>query len=277
MKRLLVTVALALLAVPSFAAIQYEFTQKNITGDAIQPATDLTARATIDGARSRVEFLAGNLYPPGTYVISTDGFRRLYFVDPQKKWYTEVDTSSITASLGSGSITIENFKSDVKKLDDSQVIAGVPTQHYRISMSYDITLMMKMIPLKQHVQTDIDSWTTMQFGTVGSSFLGNTTTRTGNPQLDELIATETTKVPGFPLRHQVSIKTNYDAPSRTNLQRPTSKSITRETWVTSIRETNAAPALFTFPATYRRADQPEVQQTGPPTQTLTFEPAGGTK
>lgn len=274
MKRLLVTVALALFAVPSFAAIQYEFAQKNITGDAVSPATDLTARATVDGDRSRIEFLGGNLYPPGTYVISTDGYRRLYFVDPAKKWYTEVNTSSITAALGGGSITIENFKSDVKKLDDQQVIAGVPADHYRINMSYDITLMMKTIPLKQHVRTEIDTWTTTQFGTMSQSFIGSSM-RTGNPQIDQLIDAETTKVPGFPLRHQVSIKTNYDAPARTNLQRPTSKSITRETWVTSIRETTAAPALFTFPANYRRADQPEIPQSS--TQTLNFEPAGGTK
>ena len=275
MKRLLVTVALALLAVPSYAAIQYEFSQKNITGDAVTPATDLTARAIVDGQSSRVEFLGGNLYPPGTYVISTDGFRNLYFVDPEKKWYTEVNTSSITAALGGGSITIVNFKSDVKKLDDQQVIAGVPTDHYRDTMSYDITLMMKTIPLKQHVRTDIDTWTTTQFGTVNASFLGNAA-RTGNTQLDQLIETETTRVPGFPLRHQVSIKTSYNAPARTNLQRPTSKSITRETWVTSIRETTATPGLFTFPATYRRADQPDLPQTGPATQTVTFEPTGGT-
>jgi hypothetical protein len=68
MKRLLVTLALASIAVPSFAAIQYEFMLKNTSDDAAKPSSDMTGRATIDGFRSRVEFLSGNLYPPNTYV-----------------------------------------------------------------------------------------------------------------------------------------------------------------------------------------------------------------
>src|SRR5688572_32876276 len=68
MKTLLVTVALTLVAVSSSAAIQYEFVQKNTSADPVEPVTDLTARAVVDGDRSRVDFLSGNLYPPGTYV-----------------------------------------------------------------------------------------------------------------------------------------------------------------------------------------------------------------
>ena len=75
------------IAVPSFAAIQYEFMLKNTSDDAAKPSSDLTGRATIDGFRSRVEFLSGNLYPPGTYVVSTDA--------------SGVSTSSIPPSSGS--------------------------------------------------------------------------------------------------------------------------------------------------------------------------------
>ena len=49
-------VVLALVAVPAFAAIEYEFSQKTTTEDPLVPTTDLTARAIIDGARTRVEF-----------------------------------------------------------------------------------------------------------------------------------------------------------------------------------------------------------------------------
>jgi hypothetical protein len=81
-KTVLLTVALALLALPSLAAVQYEFTQKSTTDDAIVPMTSLTAKALLDGDKSRIDFMAGNLYPPGTYVITTDSSRRLFFVEP---------------------------------------------------------------------------------------------------------------------------------------------------------------------------------------------------
>lgn len=274
MKKLLVTVALAIIALPSFAAIQYEFTTKSTSEDAIVPSTDLSGRATIDGERSRVDFLSGNTYPPGTYVISTDGSRRLTFVDPSKRWYTEINTSGIATALAASNITVENFQSNVEHLSDSRAVAGIETDHYRISMSYDITVVRKAMPLKQHVSTEIDLWTTLQFGVVHQSFLTGGF-RTGNPQLDKIIETESTKVQGFPMRQVVTIKTNYELPVRSNLKTPTTRTITRETWVTAIREVKADPVLFTYPATYRRADQPELPRAA--SQTLTFEPAEGEK
>jgi len=270
MKRLLVTVALALFAVPSFAALQYEFMQKNTTDNAAAPSTDLTARAIIDGDRTRVEFINGTVYPPGTYVVSTDASRRLFFVDPSKQWYTEVNTSGIATSLGASNIKIENLKSEVTSLPDKLTIAGIPADHYHTEISYDITVVMKTIPLKQHVQTEIDSWMTTRFGIVHTGYIpgGN---RTGNADLDRVLEAETPKAGGFPMRQIVTVRTHYDVAARSKLKVPTSHTIIRETWVTNIKETASQPSMFVVPATYRRADQPEVPKAT--TQVLTFEPA----
>jgi hypothetical protein len=271
MKRLLVTLALAFVAVPSFAAIQYEFMQKNITGDIVTPTTDLTARAIVDGPRSRVEFLSGNLYPPGTYVISTDGSRRLFFIDPEKRWYTEVNTSGIATALASSNIKIENFKQDVQKFPASEKIAGIDTEHRRVTMSYDVTLPIKDMPLRQHVQTEIETWATNKFGAVHQGFFSGGL-RTGNPDIDRVLEAELSSANGFPLRQIVTIRTSYDLQHRSNLQTPTTRTITRETWVTSIGEIKAQPAQFVVPASFRRADQPELPKPGP--QVLTFEDSG---
>ena len=273
MKRLLVTLALALVTSPSFAAIQYEFTQKNTTDDEIQPTTEVTARAIVDGPRSRVEFMEGNLYPPGTYMIATEGARRLFFVDPVKEWYSEVNTAGAATALAASNIKIENFKTSVQTLPDTAKIAGIDAQHRRVSMSYDMTLTLKDIPLKQHIRTEIDSWTTDRFGTIDQGFL-STGFRTGNPDIDQIIAAETA-VEGFPLRQVVTIRTSYDLPIKSNLKTPTTRTITRETWVTKIGETQAQASMFVIPATYKPAAQPAAPDTT--TQVLTFDPpAGGT-
>lgn len=270
MKRLLVTLALALIAVPSYAAIQYEFMLKNTSDDAAKPSSDMTGRATIDGFRSRVEFLSGTLYPPNTYVISTDSTGRLYFVDPGKQWFTEINTAGIATALGASGIKIENVKSTVETLPDRGRIAGIETDHYRLTISYDITVAMKNIPVKQHVQTEIDSWTTMKFGDVPQSFLTRGS-RTGNAELDRLLDNQTAKISGFPLRQLVTTRTKYDMPARSKLERPSSRTMTRETWVTKIQEITTEASQFTIPVSYRRADQPELPRSA--TQTLTFDPS----
>jgi hypothetical protein len=267
MKRLLVTLALVLIAVPCFAAIQYEFMLKNTSDDAAKPSSDMTGRATIDGFRTRIEFISGTLYPPNTYVISTDASGRLYFVDPAKQWYTEVNTAGIATALGASGIKIENVKATTETLPDRNRIAGLDTDHYRITINYDITISMKTIPVKQHVQTEIDSWTTMQFGDIPQSFLTRSN-HTGNAELDQLLDAQSSRVSGFPLRQLVTTRTKYDVPARSKLDRPNSRTMTRETWITKIQEIQAEASQFTIPVSFRRADQPELPKSA--SQTLQF-------
>lgn len=270
MKKLLVPVALVALlaAVPSFAAIQYDFTQRNTTSDAISPSSDFTARAIVDGARSRIEFLAGTLYPPGTYVVSTDGSRRLYFVDPSRQWYTEVNTASIATAIGTSNIKINNFKASSEALPDRVLIAGIETAHQRITLSYDITLMTQAMPLTQHVNTDIELWSTDRFNGLGDTAFFSM--KTGNPEVDQVLEANGVSK-SFPLRQIVTTRTTYQRANGTQIKAPNTRTITRETQVTAIRETDAPTTVFTFPATYRRADQPEMPKSA--TQVLTFEPA----
>lgn len=270
MKTLMVSLALALaVAAPSFAAVQYDFVQKNTTDDAITPSKDLTGRATVDGDNLRVEFLGGNLYPAGTYAVSNDASRRIFFVDPSKEWYTEVNTAGIATALGTSGIQIDNLKSSTEILPDKAKIAGYDTIHHRVTLSYDIRVVMNTIPLMQHVKTEIDMWTTTEVGQVGPNFLTGGL-RTGDADLDQLFDAETAKVAGFPLRQLVTIRTNYDLPIRSKLERSTSRTVTRETWVTAVRHLPAEESLFHVPATFRRADQPELPKAA--SQVLTFEP-----
>ena len=272
-KPVLLTVALALLAFPSLAALQYEFSQKSTTDDVVVPMTDLTAKALLDGDRSRVDFLAGNLYPPGTYVITTDGSRRLFFIDPVKMTYNEVNTSGVASAIGGSNLKIENLRSKVDTLGDRPFIAGIETEHSQITINYDITFTTRNMPLKQSVTTVIDNWTTDRFGDVSAAALGNRI-RTGNPQIDQLMDAETSKLKGFPLRQTVTIKmVSHLAPTaaKSQLKLAPVRTVVRETWVTSVREVSADPAMFTVPVTYRRAELPELPKAA--TQVLQFEPA----
>jgi hypothetical protein len=270
MKRLLVTLAVAFVAVSASAAIQYEFVQKNTSADAVEPLSDLTARAVIDGERSRIDFVGGTLYPPGTYVVSTDGSRKLIFVDPIKEWFTEVNTSSVATALGASNIRITNLKSNMEKRDDRPIIAGHATEHTRLTITYDISVTVKSIPLKQHVRTEVDTWSTPEFAAAAtSSFLSGM--RTGNPEIDRMLDVEATQLKGFPMRQTVTTRTVADLPpSRSELKVPTTRTLVREMWVTSIRETAPDASLFVIPSKYRRADAQEAPKAAK--EVLTFDP-----
>jgi hypothetical protein len=203
-------------------------------------------------------------------VISTDNLKRLYFVDPLKEWYTEVNTSGISTALASSDIKVENLQTNSETFPKTEKIAGIEASHHRITLAYDLTVTVRAVPLKQHVRTEIESWTTSEFGALNAQTFLSGTLRTGNPQLDELLGAETSKHDGFPLRQIVTIRTNYELPKGSNLKTPTTRTITRESWVTAIKETNAQPSMFVLPANYRRADQPDLPKSN--TQTITFDP-----
>src|SRR5947207_7020647 len=230
------------------AAIQYEFQQITRSDLSSQPGMQFTGRAIIDGDRSRVEIISGNAYMPGTFVISTNGSRTMSFVDPMHKVYVEVNAGSVAAAVGASNINIDNLSSSANKLDDHPVIAGVPTDHYRLTLTYDITLMMGTIVLKQNVHATIDKWTTVMFGDVNDVFLANSSIHTGNPKLDEIIQLETTKIKGFPLREVTqTVTTDTRSPASSALSQggfSRTRTQTREVTISSIHQSDVSADKF---------------------------------
>lgn len=260
-----------LIASPAFAAIEYEFTEKTTTEDPLLPTTDLTAKAVVDGVRTRVDFRGGTLYPPGTYAVSTDS-QRVYFVDPSNRSYTEVNMAGASTTLTSGNIQIQNFKSNVERLGDRPLVAGIETDHYRVTIDYDITVRMGNLPLTRHVNTIMDSWTTTRFGDLAPDFILSGGSYSGNAELDKLF--DSVKLQGFPLRQTITTRTQHNLPSNVKSQiqlKPVRTSV-RELWVTSIREMRGEGISFTVPASYARADMPDAPRAA--TKVLTFDPAG---
>lgn len=270
-KLMLLTLAVMLLAIPAFSAIQYEFIQRTTHEGSVVPATELVGRTILEGDRSRIDFTGGDIYPAGTYLVSIDGSRRLYFVDPEKKWYTEVNTGGIATAVAASNIQITNLKSSLEKLGDGQIVAGILTDHYKMTMTYDITVPYRSMPLKQSVRTVINTWTTSKFGDVAQSAFANPVL-TGNTEIDKLIETETKRFGGLPLRQSVTITMSVTAgrPVKSELPLPFTRTITRETWVTKIGETATGPMTFKVPASYRKSESPDTP--APPMQVLDLKP-----
>jgi len=260
-----------------FAAVQYEFRQTTHSDLETMPPIDVTGRGVIDGDRSRVDFLSGTGYAAGSYIISTNGLHTLTFVNPAKKTYVDVNAASVASAIGSARITISNKKVNLTQLDDHPVIAGLPTDHYRLTLAYDITLAFGTIPLEQHVNEIVDKWVTQALGDIAETFLASGGIRTGNPDLDDLIAVENTKIKGFALKQTMSVTTTNDhQPEQTKLTMRRSVTQTRELTLTSVEPKATVPAdLFTVPASFHKPDPLNDDSRRAPLQILTLQPSGG--
>ena len=273
--RLAATIALLLVAHTASAGIEYHFRQIRRSEVETVPSLDITGRAVVDGDRSRVDFMGGTPYTPGTYAISVDGARNLTFVDPAHKTYAEVNLAGMASAVGSARIEVANLKSNVETFGDHPVIAGLPTDHARLTVRYDITMNVGTLALKQKVQTIIDKWTTNAFGDVTDTFLASGSLHTGNSQLDEILDAETTKIKGLPLRQLVQVITTSQNPGLGSSQlklSPTRKQTT-EMVVSSVESKTVAPTVFQIPVTYTKTDtQKKGEET--PVKMLSLEPSG---
>ena len=275
---LFIVVLVGATAPSATAAIQYEFRQTTTSDLESIPSTDCAGRAIIDGDRSRVEFLAGNAYPIGTYIIATNGSRLMTFIDPSRKSFVEVNAASVASAIGARKITIANKKIDLTKMPDQTTVAGFPTDHYRMIMSYDITVAFGTLPLTQTVKTTIDKWTTTAFGDVGDTFMASGALHTGNPDLDDLVSAENSNIKGFALRQVVSVTTiNNRAATAGQSELHVNRTVTqtRELVVTSIQPAaKVSLATFIVPVTFHKAGPVQDDTQKSPMQTLSMEPSG---
>ncbi len=254
MKTMVLAISLLLAVTGVQGAVQYEFRQTYRSDVESMPSNDTTGHAVIDGDRYRVDFLGGTAYPPGSYVISNS--KQQIWVDPAKKSYVEVNAAGVASALGSSRIVISNKKIDVTPMADHPIIAGLPTDHTRMVMSYVIAVPVGQITLKQSVTAVIDKWTTMAYAGVAENFLAGSAIHTGNADLDELFTAENSQIKGFPLRETTEITTvnaNPSAPNSKLALKPTHTQ-TRDLTITSIQATaEVAAALFQIPAGFHKA------------------------
>jgi hypothetical protein len=277
MRKSVLGVILLMAVQTASAAVRYEFRQTTSSDMEGAQATDCSGRAVIEGEKSRVEFTNCNAYPAGSFVLTTNGSRVLTFVNPVKKSFADVNAGAVAAALGSTKIVISNRKANTVEMPDHLVIAGMPTNHVRLSIEYDITVTFGSLPLTQSVQTVIDRWTTMAFGDVAEIFLSGGALRTGNADIDDLFAFENARGKGFPLKESIrTTTTNHRAQTaKSQLAVNRQVTVTRDLEVSVVQHVPRILAnTFDIPAGYHRADPLTDDTQKAPMQTLSMEPSG---
>ncbi|HJX29959.1 MAG TPA: DUF4412 domain-containing protein [Thermoanaerobaculia bacterium] len=243
---------LALAAMPAFAGVHYKSVTRNQDANG-KSLGDMAVEGWVTGSNARVEVTASDnpILKKGTFLVTKDGGKTLYLVDPKEKTYGEWDVQAMLGAAGAmlnsmGPLVKMEFSDPkVEKLaeDAGPTIAGLPTRHFKYRTSY--TMKMKVMGMGQEsaVVSEQDLWVTDKINDAALGvWLRNTPPKTGNEQLDKLIDSEIGKVTGYPMK-MVTVSTSTSKKGKAT--------VTRSTMEVTELDTNAnVTASFDVPAGY---------------------------
>lgn len=240
---------IVLAALPSWAGVMYTAVTRTILGSTTR-AGDMRVRAWVEGKQARMDFLESSLpeLAAGTYLISSDGGNTSFLVDPRSKSYERWDMDAMIGNMADimrslrKQMKVRFDEPTVEKLVDEPgpVMNGMPTHHYRYRTSYKAFIDLAETETISTI-TEEDIWTTTAITEPGVVALLNKRPSSGDEQLDRIIQKEMDKVPGFPLKHITS--------TRTETRKETTESRT-EMEVVELKTLPIAASMFQLPRGY---------------------------
>ena len=253
LSRSIAVAALFLAAAPGFAGIHYKAT--TTTQDAASKTNQIKVESWVAGDSAKVVFLESGGNPvaqEGTYIVTQDGGRTLYLVNPEEKTYAKWDLQSMLGTIGSVmnglgpllKIQFSNVKVDKVSEGDGGTLLGLPTRNSKFRTSYTMTIKVLGMGNTSDVVTEQDVWSTTKLQDAGLGvWLRAEPPRTGNAEFDKLISADAYKLTGFPLKI-VAVSTTTSKKGKTQTTRSTME-------VTQLDANAAVPAAaFEIPKGY---------------------------
>jgi hypothetical protein len=229
-----------------FAGITYTAVTRTILGSKTH-AGDMRVRAWVDGKRARMDFVQSSLpeLRSGTYLITSDGGDSAFLVDPRSRTYERFDINTMIGNMADmmramrSQMKVRFEEPKVEKLleEAGPLMNGMRTRHFRYRTSYKAVIEMFETETVA-TTTEEDIWTTTAITEPGIVALLNKRPSSGDEQLDRIVQQEMDKVPGFPLKHLTS--------TRTETKKQTSQSRT-EMFVLELKKVPVAASLFQIP------------------------------
>ncbi len=214
-----------------------------------------TARGFADGAKLRLEPQEDN--PQGGYVISVDGGRTIYLVNPARQEYGRADMQTLMAKVmeklkalnKQTTLQIESPKVETVLTEPGETLDGHSTRHYKLRISYSMHFL-KTDLRRSYVEYQ-DLWMASDIEQKGASNFLISFRPTGDARIDGAWERELAQIPGFPLR-QITLRTEVNEEGNSSVLR-----ISRE--ITKVRTGPVPTSLFVLPTGYKEVAAQETE------------------
>jgi len=242
-------VVLLVFAAHSFAGVYY-VAQTTAEGGKSAEKQNMVVKAWASGDGGKVVFEESEnpMMGKGTYIITKDGGKTMFLVDPKEKTYMKWDLESMMGLLG-GAMKMMNLKFTDPKVEalgeePDGLVAGVPTVHYRFRTTYAMSMSFMMMKKNSKVVKDEEIWAATKLADAALGiWLRKTPPKTGNEDMDKLIKAEMGKVQGFPLKRK-TVTTSTDEKDKKEVT-----TITME--VTELQMVPVPDSTFEIPSDYK--------------------------
>jgi len=242
-------VVLLVFAAHSFAGVYY-VAQTTAEGGKSAEKQNMVVKAWASGDGGKVVFEESEnpMMGKGTYIITKDGGKTMFLVDPKEKTYMKWDLESMMGLLG-GAMKMMNLKFTDPKVEalgeePDGLVAGVPTVHYRFRTTYAMSMSFMMMKKNSKVVKDEEIWAATELADAALGiWLRKAPPKTGNEDMDKLIKAEMGKVQGFPLKRK-TVTTSTDEKDKKEVT-----TITME--VTELQMVPVPDSTFEIPSDYK--------------------------
>jgi len=253
-KRVSALVAVTVLAAaPALAGMYYE-ARTTASGRKGAEMQNAIVKAWVAGDRAKIVFeSSGNpMTKEGMYMVTTDGGKTVYMVNPKDKNYFAWDVDSMMGMAG-GMMKMMNFKITDPKVErvgeeDGGLVAGLPTVHYTHRISYTQSMKFMMMNKTSKIAQVQEIWAAPRLLDAALGiWLRKTPPTLGDEGFDKLVKAQMGTVKGFPLKMK-TVQTDTDEKGR-------SETTTTIMEVTKLDlELSTPDSTFVIPPDYEKVD-----------------------
>ncbi|HPW56789.1 MAG: DUF4412 domain-containing protein [Thermoanaerobaculaceae bacterium] len=249
-KRVVVVVlAVLVLAPAAWGGVVFTSVTK-VEGGKVAEQRSNTVNGWVDGDLARFEFTqSGNpMMAEGTYLITTDGGKEVFLVNPKGKSFSRFDVEGMM-QFATSAMKVVNMKfSDprIEKLGQAPngLVAGVPTIHYQYRTSYTVSMGFMGMKKSTRIVTEEEIWSAPKLLEAALGiWLRKSPPKLGDDNLDNLLRAEMEKIEGFPLKRKI-VRTSTDEKGNVEVT-------TTLMEVTSLEMTSVSASLFEIPPDYK--------------------------
>jgi hypothetical protein len=261
-KRVIVTLGAAVLAASqAFAGLYYE-AKTTATGRKGAEMQNSTVKAWVAGDKAKVVFAQSEnpVAKSGMYMITKDGGKTVYMVNPEDKQYFAWDVDSL-AGMAGGMMKMMNFKITDPKVvkvgeEKGDMIVGLPTVHYTYNITYAQSMKFMMMKKNSKITKVQEVWAAPRLVDAAlGTYLRKEPPSLGDESFDALVRAEMAAMKGFPLRTK-TVQTDTDEKGK-------SETTTTVIEVTKLELELATPdSTFVIPPDYEEVQLPAMMGPG---------------